>query len=235
MVWCQKMAQCIAYNQESRHYWHDSCSNSKQKTPVRLHIDWTLPWHFQTFERGRQWEYQNMEWASGSPFAGCTKHMTTQLIHRFYPGWDKPNMPNVLCKAMSASGISWDQCLVLNGAKTPFLWLMLDSTEDYSIKPCAGKLCMGRHLSLWLVLNWLQLSQDCSTALPHFRNKCDCKPADISHPLFGKGGRYYKETVLQQQSWTYLAMQNWFALCCWHLTARKPKRSLMLETVFKHW
>lgn len=74
-------------------------------------------------------------------------------------------MPNVLCNVMPASGISWDQCLVLNGAKIPFLLLMLDSTEDYSIKPCAGKLCMGSHLSLWLVLNWLQLSQ---TAALHF-------------------------------------------------------------------
>lgn len=113
----------------------------------------------------RQWKYQNMVWASGSPFTGCTYHMTTQLIHRFYPGWDKPNMPEVMHNEMPASGISWDQYLVLNGAKISFLWLMFDFTEDYSIKPCAGKLHMGSHLSLWLILNWFQPSQ---TAALHF-------------------------------------------------------------------
>lgn len=125
MVWCQKMAQCTAYNQESRHYWHDSCNNTKQKP---LYICTLIGCSHGTSKllkeadsvTTRQWEYQNMEWARGSPFAG-TNHMTTQLTHRFYPGWDKPNMPNVLCNVMPASGVSWDQCLVLNGAKIPFL------------------------------------------------------------------------------------------------------------------
>lgn len=164
MVWGQKVAQCIAYNQESRHYWHDSCNNSNQKT---LYVC-TLIGHSHGTSKllkeadsviTRQWKYQNMVWASGSPSAGRTYHMTTQLIHRFYPGWDKPNMPNVVCNVMPAFGISWDQYLFLNSAKTSFLWLVFDFTEDYSIRPCAGK------LSLWLVLNWLQLSQ---TAALHF-------------------------------------------------------------------
>lgn len=60
----------------------------------------------------RQWEYQNTVQASGRPFAGCTYHMTTQLIHRFYPGWDKSYMPNVVCNVTPASEISWDQYLV---------------------------------------------------------------------------------------------------------------------------
>lgn len=69
----------------------------------------------------RQWEYQNMVGAGGSPFAGGTYHMTTQLKHSFTPGWDKPNMPDVVCNEIPASGISWDQYPVLNGAKFPFL------------------------------------------------------------------------------------------------------------------
>lgn len=37
-----------------------------KKPPARLHIDWTLPWHFQTFEGGRQHDH----WTVGIPEHG---------------------------------------------------------------------------------------------------------------------------------------------------------------------
>lgn len=68
----------------------------------------------------RQWEYFHMIWLLAVPSAGHTYHRTSQLIHELYPGWDKSNMPNLLCNIMPASDISWE-LIALHGAEIPVL------------------------------------------------------------------------------------------------------------------
>lgn len=111
---------------------------------------------------------------------------------------------------------------------------MLGSTEDYSIKPCAGKLHMGSHLSFWLVLNWLQLSQ---TAAMRFHTSGTRVIANEQTPhvhCFEREKGIQKETATA----TKLDLFSHVELICFVLVtsdSKKPKRSLMLETVLKYW